>query len=48
MLPLLETLMALPFAGALVVALSRTGSRRMIGWLAAAAPLLSPVVSALP
>ena len=40
MLPLLETLMALPFAGALAVALSRTGSRRKIGWLAAAAPLL--------
>jgi len=40
MFPLLETLLALPFVGALVVSLSRSGSRHRIAWLAAAAPLL--------
>jgi multicomponent K+:H+ antiporter subunit A len=40
MFPLLETLLALPFLGTLVVALSKSGSRRRIAWLAAMAPLL--------
>ncbi|HRO26894.1 MAG TPA: monovalent cation/H+ antiporter subunit A [Luteimonas sp.] len=43
---MLVLLLALPFAAALLIALSRGASRRTIAWLAAAAPLLGLVVLA--
>ena len=46
MFPSLEILLGLPFALALIVALSRSASRRTIAWIAASAPLLGLVVLA--
>jgi len=46
MFPALEILLGLPFALALVIALSRSASRSRIGWLAAAAPLLGLILLA--
>ena len=43
---MLTLLLALPFAAALIIALSRGASRRTIAWLAAAAPLLGLAVLA--
>lgn len=46
MIPFLETLLALPFALALLIALWRGAARGMVAWLAAAAPLLGLAILA--